>query len=222
MWPVESGVVGILLGGVVLLAVVLALVGLVCAIIVLVKMFQNDQALLAIVGLFVPLVLFVVGWIKAKEWRITGTMLVWTLSMVLTPLLVGSVVLATLAGYTMLATESMSGAGMEAAPVARMTEAQAAPDPGNLTQVPHLAGEVLTFEVRGNTTGTIYGTDVYTDESSLTTAAVHAGVLKDGQRGVVRVTILPGQNDYPPSTRNGVTSQHWGPYQSSYRIEAAR
>jgi hypothetical protein len=217
-------VVSILLGGVVLLAVALSFVGLVCAIIVLVKMFQNDQPVLAIIGLLVPIVLFVVGWIKAKEWKMTGTMVVWTLSMLLAPVLAGGVVLAAFAGYTLLRGEAEWNAVAPEAnePVARQKDWPADLDPGTLNRFRNRVGDVLSFEVQGNTLGPVYGTDVYTDDSSVATAAVHAGVLKDGERGLVLVKILPGQNSYRTSTHNGVTSREWGDWQGSFRFEGAR
>ncbi len=82
-------------------------------------------------------------------------------------------------------------------------------------------GQTLTREVTGRTTGNVWGTDVYTDDSDLGTAAVHAGVLKDGETGTVQVTVLPGQQSYPGSTRNGVTSQNWGSWQGSFQVARA-
>jgi hypothetical protein len=67
----------------------------------------------------------------------------------------------------------------------------------------------------------IWGTDVYTDDSPLGMVAVHAGILKVGQEGVVRVTLLPGRSRYEGSTRNGITSEDWlEQYDRSFRIEA--
>src|SRR5262249_15208636 len=57
--------------------------------------------------------------------------------------------------------------------------------------------------------GSVWGTDIYTDDSPLAAVAVHAGVLQVGQKGVVKVTILPGQQSYTGSTRNGVTTGNW-------------
>lgn len=61
-----------------------------------------------------------------------------------------------------------------------------------------------------------WGTDVYTDDSSVCTAAVHAGkiTLKDG--GAVTFEIRPGQNAYIGSTRNGITSSNYGPWGGSF------
>jgi hypothetical protein len=96
------------------------------------------------------------------------------------------------------------------------------PDPGTLTNQRGEAGKSFFFEVTGANTGSVWGTDVYTDDSALATAAVHAGVLTVGQKGVVKVTILPGQDSYTSSTRNGVTSGSWGNWHGSYRVESAR
>src|SRR5262249_50856717 len=95
-------------------------------------------------------------------------------------------------------------------------------DPGTLVGYRNQVGKVFYFDVRGNTTGTVYGTDVYTDDSDLATAAVHAGVLRDGERGTVKVTILAGQDRYPASGRHGVMSNPWGAWVGSYTVEAAQ
>jgi hypothetical protein len=55
----------------------------------------------------------------------------------------------------------------------------------------------------------------------LSAAAVHAGVLKAGEKGTVKVTILPGQTGYQGTTRNGITSSPYGQWGSSYRVERA-
>jgi hypothetical protein len=92
-------------------------------------------------------------------------------------------------------------------------------DPGTLANYRDRVGKTFTFDLVGSTHGTVWGTDVYTDDSSLATAAVHAGVLKDGERGKVRITILPGGADYQPSERNGVASQPWGQWQGSFKFD---
>ncbi len=82
-------------------------------------------------------------------------------------------------------------------------------------------GEFFYFEVTGTTTGGIWGTDVYTADSPIATAAVHAGVLKPGQTSYIKVTILPGQNRYDGSFRNGVFAQSFGTFAKSFRVEEA-
>lgn len=80
----------------------------------------------------------------------------------------------------------------------------------------------LVFEVEGHDRCPIWGINPYTDDSCLATAAVHAGVLKPGETGMVRVTLLPGQNSYAGASSNGVTSGRWGRWVGSYRIEGGR
>ena len=100
---------------------------------------------------------------------------------------------------------------------------QAQPDPGTLTGYRNNPRPAeLLFKVTGSREGSCYGTDVYTDDSRLAVAAVHAGVLRAGETGVVRVVLLPGQASYPGSSRRGVTSSTWGSgWSASYRVESA-
>jgi hypothetical protein len=65
------------------------------------------------------------------------------------------------------------------------------------------------FRLRGRRDGLVFGTNPYTLDSCLATAAVHAGALRDGQPGVVRVEIVPSPAGFEGSTRNGVTSESW-------------
>jgi len=58
------------------------------------------------------------------------------------------------------------------------------------------------------TGGDVYGTDVYTDDSNLCGAALHAGVI-DSSGGTFTVTLAAGQSGYEGSTRNGIASQDW-------------
>ena len=78
-------------------------------------------------------------------------------------------------------------------------------------------GKKLTFEVKGaGIAGSVWGTDVYTDDSSMATAAVHAGIITFEKGGVFTVEIQAGQQGYTGSTRNGVVSQDWGAYEGSF------
>jgi hypothetical protein len=96
------------------------------------------------------------------------------------------------------------------------------PDPGTLAERRGDTGKVFYYEVTGSDTGNVWGTDTYTDDSTLAMATVHAGVLKNGQKGVVKVTMLPGQASYEGSTKNGVTTQGYGEWGGSYKVEAVR
>ena len=94
-------------------------------------------------------------------------------------------------------------------------------DPGNLTEfTPADVGRVALFEVVGRTDGSVWGTDTYTADSRLATAAVHAGALREGERGLVRVTLVDAEGmAYEGSMRHGVTSYDYGGYPLAYRIE---
>lgn len=81
-------------------------------------------------------------------------------------------------------------------------------------------GTVLYFTVTGATSGSLYGSNPYTDDSTLAKAAVHAGLLQAGQKGVVKVTIKAGQASYTASTANGVTSSGYGSWSGSFGIAA--
>ncbi|PTW97677.1 LCCL domain-containing protein [Pararhodobacter aggregans] len=94
-------------------------------------------------------------------------------------------------------------------------------DPGNLTSYRDRVGQTLTFLLTGSTSGSVWGSGPYTDDSSLATAAVHAGVLQPGQSGPVEVTILPGEQSYSGSAQNGVQSSNYGTWQGSYSFPAA-
>lgn len=96
-------------------------------------------------------------------------------------------------------------------------------DGGSSLHISELRGSGFSFtmEVIGNTAGALYGSDNYTDDSSVAAAAVHAGILKPGERGLVKITILPGQSSYPSTTRNGVTSSEWGSFNGSFKVEPA-
>ena len=80
-------------------------------------------------------------------------------------------------------------------------------------------GEFFYFEVTGTIGGNVWGTDVYTSDSPISTAAVHAGVLRPGERGLVKVTVLPGQGRYRGSFRNGVRTSDYGVFPRSYRVD---
>jgi hypothetical protein len=95
-------------------------------------------------------------------------------------------------------------------------------DPGNLLGYSGCIGQVFYFEVMGATGGTIYGTDVYTADSHLATAAVHSGALGYAEKGVVKVTILPGKGHYEPSDRNEVSSRDWNAHALSYKVDSTK
>lgn len=94
----------------------------------------------------------------------------------------------------------------------------AATDPGDLGAFEAQVGKTLRFKVTGAVTGSVWGTDVYTTDSSLATAAVHAGVLRAGQTGVVRVKIVAPPPQFAGSSKNGVATSAWGAFTGAYQV----
>lgn len=90
--------------------------------------------------------------------------------------------------------------------------------PAQLYRLGDQVGKTFRFRVTGATSGAVWGTDVYTLDSSLAAAAVHAGALKPGQTRVVKVKIEAPLPAFTGSTRNGVTSYDYGAYPSAYRV----
>jgi len=90
-----------------------------------------------------------------------------------------------------------------------------------LPQLEGYEGQSFHFYVQGANAGSVWGSGPYTLDSNLGRAAVHAGALAEGQTGLVKVTILPGQNAYPGSVKNGITSSNWGAYETSFTVEPA-
>lgn len=82
-------------------------------------------------------------------------------------------------------------------------------------------GRTFTFRVTGADNRDIWGgaDGIYTDDSHIGTAAVHAGKLTVGEEKVLRITVLEGQNRYESITQNGITSRSYGTWDSSYRFE---
>jgi hypothetical protein len=70
-----------------LLAIVVGIGSLVCFIMVLIKLFQNEGALKGILGLICSLYTFIWGWMNADKLNIKQLMMIWT------GLILGSIVL---------------------------------------------------------------------------------------------------------------------------------
>jgi hypothetical protein len=92
------------------------------------------------------------------------------------------------------------------------------PDPGTLNNFSNQVGKTFSFRVVGAVNGSVWGTQVYTTDSTLATAAVHAGLLRPGQAGVVRVTIVPPPPAFAGSNQHGVASAAYGPYNGAFKV----
>ena len=64
----------------------------------------------------------------------------------------------------------------------------------------------------------IYGSDIYTDDSSICTAAVHVGLISVERGGAVTIEIRPGRSTYGSTTRHGIKSINFGEYGRSFIV----
>jgi hypothetical protein len=96
----------------------------------------------------------------------------------------------------------------------------AAEAPPNMLELCHDIGANYYFRVRGDVEGQVWGTDVYTGDSLLSVAAVHAGLVKPGDTAVVKVTVVAPLAKYAGSIRNNVKTHDFGRYGSAYKLSA--
>lgn len=97
--------------------------------------------------------------------------------------------------------------------------ANVAAAPTNLMTYQQQYGKELAFSLVGFANGngngqqsSLWGTDVYSLDSNLAAAAVHAGVARPGESAMVRVRIVQSPAQFIASFRNGITSAQYGPY----------
>lgn len=81
-------------------------------------------------------------------------------------------------------------------------------------------GESMSFACPANCEpDTVWGTDVYTDDSSLCSAAIHAGAISQLEGGVFTVTMVEGLDEHPGTERNGISTSDWGSWSTSFTVE---
>jgi hypothetical protein len=68
----------------------------------------------------------------------------------------------------------------------------------------------------GGAARNIWGTDVYTDDSSVCSAAVHAGLITLSSGGRVFPVIRAGRASYSASARYGISSRSYGRWVGSF------
>jgi LCCL domain len=87
------------------------------------------------------------------------------------------------------------------------------------TQHRGLDGERFQYDCPGGgTLRFVWGTDVYTDDSSVCTAGVHAGVITLEDGGTVTIEIRPGEATYEATERNGVTTLDYPSWGGSFVV----
>lgn len=68
--------------------------------------------------------------------------------------------------------------------------------------------------------GAVWGSEIYTDDSAICRAAVHAGMIPDSG-GTIWVFERPGQPSYDGTVRHGITSSAWPAWQRSIAFRPA-
>lgn len=68
---------------------------------------------------------------------------------------------------------------------------------------------------------TVWGAGVYTDDSSICTAAVQSGLITFDEGGEVTILIGPGQESFDSGIANGVESEDYGPWEGSFTFPDA-
>ncbi|MFB4306852.1 LCCL domain-containing protein [Actinomadura sp. GTD37] len=79
--------------------------------------------------------------------------------------------------------------------------------------------EIFTFDLPpggSHYDGGVWGDGIYSDDSSIGLAAVHAGLITFEYGGRVTIQIRPGRMYYGSAKRNGVKSSRWGPWSGSF------
>ena len=129
-------------------------------------------------------------------------------------------------GVTSQAYEQWDGSfRLEPAPPPWTVQLPGGEDASRLVQLSTMRGRTGTsfvVQVVGVASGSVWGAGTYTDDSSIAAAAVHAGLLKPGEAGLIRVTTAAGQAAYVASDQNGIKSQAFGPFEGSFRLERVK
>ncbi len=80
-------------------------------------------------------------------------------------------------------------------------------------------GWSVVMPLHGCVTGHIYGSDIYTDDSDVSTAALHAGVLQLDEKKMVRVYITGPRRSFRKSLRNGIQSHRFNYFAGSFTFD---
>ncbi|OKH14158.1 LCCL domain-containing protein [[Limnothrix rosea] IAM M-220] len=84
------------------------------------------------------------------------------------------------------------------------------------------SGQYFSFNCPpGNADQPVWGTDIYTDGSSICAAAVHAGHLDAQSGGNITLELMGSQNYYEGSDRHGIETNSYGSWSGSFRFVKA-
>lgn len=92
--------------------------------------------------------------------------------------------------------------------------------PASMNGLCDVIGTTYYFRITGVTEGQLWGTDIYTRDSTLGAAAVHAGLLKPGETDVLRLKVVTPPASFPGTLRHGVTSSEYGAFPEAWTLSA--
>ena len=117
-------------------------------------------------------------------------------------------------GHTETATPNSSPA---AAPASADGSAKPTAWETTATSLNEAVGQTMRLDCSPNgTLHSVWGSDIYTSDSSICSAAVHSGLITQQQGGTVTIELRPGRSIYGASERNGVTSNGYGSWPQSF------
>ena len=76
--------------------------------------------------------------------------------------------------------------------------------------------DVVFYCPKNGQLGEVSGSDVYADNSSICSAAVHGGLITVADGGAIAIRLLAGESKYMATTQNNVTSHPLGPWFGSF------
>ena len=77
-------------------------------------------------------------------------------------------------------------------------------------------GREYYYHIIGSNDGTVWGNDIFTDDSNIAKAAVLKGKCKLGEKTIVGIKMIEGKSSYSSSNNNGVSSITYGSWPASY------
>jgi len=92
------------------------------------------------------------------------------------------------------------------------------PAPLPFTPANNGCGPYQAFTVTGSSGGAIWGSNPYTDDSTFSTAAVHAGLIDVGETAIIEPYLVDNYPSYAGSTANGVSTSAWNSGWCGYYI----
>jgi hypothetical protein len=125
---------------------------------------------------------------------------------------------------TLFAISVAAGAGLAVVALPGMGTSASAAQAGGAPACPEkLVGQaslVCACSAEATAVGSVWGDELYTDDSAICRAAVHAGAIPESG-GTIWAFERPGQPTYAASQRNGISSSAWGSWARSIAVRPA-